>query len=229
MTKSTINTRPNSKQTSTKRSNFQQPQSINTKNFTKKRPAHYLSICLHLIRNYVYRTEIWKTIKNSLFVRGERNNQIYHSTTHSNASQLTFEVIHFAGHVPVTLGNLRDLQLLDLSYNDLSDTFSSSEINFLSSLVNFNDLRFLGFRGNSLITGYLPASIRNLSVSLQYFFASGCKISGSIPGEIGNLTNLVILDLSRNNLVGSILTTFTRLKHIQRLHLSTNFLRGPPN
>ncbi|TYJ48352.1 hypothetical protein E1A91_A01G055800v1 [Gossypium mustelinum] len=131
------------------------------------------------------------------------------------------------GHIPVTLGNLRDLQVLDLAYNDFSGTLSSSEINFLSSLANCNDLRFLGFGGNPLITGYLPPSIGNLSVSLQYFYVSGCNISGSIPGEIGNLTNLVILDLSRNNLVGSIPTTFTRLKHIQRLHLSSNFLRGP--
>ncbi|XP_052477236.1 receptor kinase-like protein Xa21 [Gossypium raimondii] len=132
-----------------------------------------------------------------------------------------------AGHLPVTLGNLRDLQVLDLAYNDFSGTLSSSDINFLSSLANCNDLRFLGFGGNPLVTGYLPASIGNLSVSLQYFYVSGCNIGGSIPGEIGNLTNLVILDLSRNNLVGSIPTTFTRLKHIQRLHMSSNFLRGP--
>ncbi|MBA0754152.1 hypothetical protein Gogos_020671, partial [Gossypium gossypioides] len=131
-------------------------------------------------------------------------------------------------HIPVTLGNLRDLQVLDLAYNDFSGTLSSLEINFLSSLANCNDLRFLGFGGNPLITGYLnPASIGNLSVSLQYFYVSGCNINGSIPGEICNLTNLVILDLSGNNLVGSIPTTFTRLKHIQRLHLSSNFLRGP--
>ncbi|MBA0849406.1 hypothetical protein Goshw_015636, partial [Gossypium schwendimanii] len=115
-------------------------------------------------------------------------------------------------HIPVTLGNLRDLQVLDLAYNDFSGTLSSSDINFLSSLANCNDLRFLGFGGNPLVTGYLPASIGNLSVSLQYFYVSGCNIGGSIPGEIGNLTNLVILDLSRNNLVGSIPTTFTRLK-----------------
>ncbi|TYH86639.1 hypothetical protein ES332_D01G058400v1 [Gossypium tomentosum] len=109
----------------------------------------------------------------------------------------------FAGHIPVTLGNLKDLQVLDLAYNDFSGTLSSLEINFLSSLANCNDLRFLGFGGNPLITGYLnPASIGNLSVSLQYFYVSGCNINCSIPGEICNLTNL-------------------------RLHLSSNFLRGP--
>ncbi|TYI41983.1 hypothetical protein ES332_A01G065800v1 [Gossypium tomentosum] len=131
------------------------------------------------------------------------------------------------GQIPVTLGNLRYLQKLDLSGNDLSGTLSYSKISFLSSLANCKDLSFLSFGGNPLISGYLPVSIGNLLVSLQYFYAWSCNISGSIPGEIGNLTDLVVLDLSDNNLVGSTPTTLTRLKHIQWLDLSSNFLSGP--
>ncbi|XP_052486470.1 receptor-like protein 34 isoform X2 [Gossypium raimondii] len=132
------------------------------------------------------------------------------------------------GDIPITLGNLRDLQVLDISDNDLSGTLSSSKISFLSSLANCTDLSFLSLGRNPSISGYLPSSMGNdLLVSLQYFYAWSCNISGNIPGEIGNLTDLVVLDLSDNNLVGSIPTTLTRLKHIQWLDLSSNFLSGP--
>ncbi|MBA0880699.1 hypothetical protein Goshw_027954, partial [Gossypium schwendimanii] len=78
-------------------------------------------------------------------------------------------------HIPITLGNLRYLKALDIANNDLSS--------FLSALANCSDLAFLSFARNPLISGYLPASIGNLSVSLLYFDASSCSISGRIPGE----------------------------------------------
>ncbi|KAG4161216.1 hypothetical protein ERO13_D01G042742v2 [Gossypium hirsutum] len=108
------------------------------------------------------------------------------------------------GHIPVTLGNLRDLELLDLSDNDLSGTLSSSERSFLSSLANCSGLTTLAFGSNPLISGYLPPSIANLSVSLQYFDASSCSISGSIPGEIGNWNVATYLDFSGNHFSGAI-------------------------
>ncbi|MBA0641387.1 hypothetical protein Goklo_025935, partial [Gossypium klotzschianum] len=107
-------------------------------------------------------------------------------------------------HIPVTLGNLRDLELLDLSDNDLSGTLSSSERSFLSSLANCSGLTTLAFGSNPLISGYLPPSIANLSVSLQYFDASSCSISGSIPGEIGNWNVATYLDFSGNHFSGAI-------------------------
>ncbi|XP_040942243.1 receptor-like protein 9DC3 [Gossypium hirsutum] len=93
-----------------------------------------------------------------------------------NLPIFTFQLIDFTGHIPIALGNLGFLVLLDISDNDLSSTLSSSK----------SSLSYLSFARNSLISGYLPASIGNLLHSLQYFNASSCNISGSIPGEIGN-------------------------------------------
>ncbi|XP_042035026.1 receptor-like protein 9DC3 [Salvia splendens] len=52
------------------------------------------------------------------------------------------------------------------------------------------------------MNGILPAPIGNLSTSLSRFSASNCSI------RIGNLRNLEILDLSKNQLTGFIPTTF---------------------
>ncbi|XP_022733992.1 receptor kinase-like protein Xa21 [Durio zibethinus] len=145
----------------------------------------------------------------------------------SNASRLTllnFGSNSFSGYIPIGLGNLRDLQWFNLEYNNLVSTPSSSELSFLSSLANCKQLRFLAFDTNPLISGKLPVSIGNLSV--QEFVADGCNIKGSIPGEIGNVSNLFYLNLDNNELTESIPTTIGRLRNLQRLSLQGNKLEG---
>ncbi|XP_022734342.1 putative receptor-like protein kinase At3g47110 [Durio zibethinus] len=145
----------------------------------------------------------------------------------SNASRLTILDIDgnsFSGYIPIDLGNLRDLQILAVGQNNLASTPSSSELSFLSSLANCKHLRVLEFAINPMISGKLPVSIGNLSV--EQFLAYGCNIKGSIPGEIGNVSNLIWLDLDNNKLGGSLPTTIGRLKNLQRLSLQGNNLEG---
>ncbi|WRX11949.1 Protein kinase domain - like 10, partial [Theobroma cacao] len=66
----------------------------------------------------------------------------------------------------------------------------------------------------------------NLSVSLQDFSASDCNIKGSIPGEIGNLNNLISLRLENNELTGKVPTTIGRLIKLQSISLGYNKLQG---
>ncbi|XWS10102.1 hypothetical protein CRYUN_Cryun39dG0046900 [Craigia yunnanensis] len=147
--------------------------------------------------------------------------------TISNASRLTtlgFEGNSFSGYIPIDLGNLRDLQWFNLAHNNLASTPSSSKLSFLSSLANCKHLRLLAFDRNPLINGKLPISIGNLSV--QEFIAYDCNIKGSIPGEIGNLSNLIHLDLDNNKFIGYIPTTIGRLRNSQSLSLQGNKLEG---
>ncbi|KAL7239567.1 hypothetical protein ACSBR2_005461 [Camellia fascicularis] len=51
-------------------------------------------------------------------------------------------------------------------------------------------------------------------------------LTGEIPLEIGNLSNIHVLNLSHNNLFGSIPSTFSQLKQIESLDLSYNRLNG---
>lgn len=151
----------------------------------------------------------------------------------SNASKLrtlALEENSFSGLIPNTLGNLRFLERLSLASNNLSTETSTHEWSFLSSLANCRNLRYLNVSFNPL-KGILPSSISNLSASLQFFFASSVKVTGGIPREIGNLSNITILDLSHNELSGSIPAVIGSLGDIQGLILDGNQLQGsiPPN
>lgn len=52
------------------------------------------------------------------------------------------------------------------------------------------------------------------------------NLTGSIPGELGNLTQLKILDLRNNHLTGNIPVNFGSLTHLTVLDLSSNQLTG---
>ncbi|KAE8680083.1 putative Leucine-rich repeat protein kinase family protein [Hibiscus syriacus] len=143
----------------------------------------------------------------------------------SNASDLTSIDIpnnSFSGSLPESFGNLIYLQNLNLAYNKFSNKPSS----FISSLTNCRFLKNIYIDENPLVNTNLPASIGNLSVSLDVFSASGCNINGSIPKEIGNLTALLSLNLDNNELMGTIPTTVGRLRELQSLSLQDNDLDG---
>ncbi|XP_057803796.1 probable LRR receptor-like serine/threonine-protein kinase At3g47570 [Salvia miltiorrhiza] len=117
----------------------------------------------------------------------------------SNCSQLIYLSLSdnkFSGYIPTHLGNLRQLQSLQLFSNNLTQAPSSS---FITSLTNCKSLTRLEIDDNPL-NGVIPASIGNLSSSLQTFSAGNCKFSGSIPVEIDNLSNLMRLALQGNEL-----------------------------
>ncbi|KDO39239.1 hypothetical protein CISIN_1g005760mg [Citrus sinensis] len=144
-----------------------------------------------------------------------------------NASKLSILELSdnsFSGFIPNTFGNLRNLQALRLSNNYL--TSSTLELSFLSSLSNCKSLTLISFSNNPL-DGILPkTSVGNLSHSLEYFEMAYCNVSGGIPEEIGNLTNLTIIYLGGNKLNGSIPSTLGKLQKLQGLGLENNKLEG---
>ncbi|KAJ4841832.1 hypothetical protein Tsubulata_045886 [Turnera subulata] len=144
----------------------------------------------------------------------------------SNASKLTLLELSrnaFSGPVPSSLGNLRQLQDLNLGLNNLTD------LSFISTMANCKKLIIIQL-GFNQFNNILPASIGNLSTALQELNMASCKIKGSIPGEIGNLSSLTKLTMADNELTGPVPTTIGRLKKLQGLSFSNNRLEGPiPN
>ncbi|PHU19051.1 hypothetical protein BC332_10202 [Capsicum chinense] len=140
----------------------------------------------------------------------------------SKLSILELDSNKLAGLVPNFLGYLTHLQILNLGTNNLT---SDSLLSFLTSLTNCRNLTYLDVSFNPL-NDKLPASTGNLSTSLRTFFAMSCKIQGRIPDEVGNLSSLLDLRLSGNNLVGSIPTSIGKLRDLQGLFLSNNKLKG---
>ncbi|XVF75673.1 hypothetical protein PTKIN_Ptkin13bG0205400 [Pterospermum kingtungense] len=131
----------------------------------------------------------------------------------------------FSGLIPNQLGNLRFLEVLHLWSNNLTAQTSNGEFIFFSSLATCRHLRLLYLEYNPL-NGILPASITNLSTSLQELSLVDCKIRGSIPLEIGSLNNVISISLSFNEFSGSIPATIGRLKNLQLLDLGGNKLQG---
>jgi LRR receptor-like serine/threonine-protein kinase FLS2 len=147
----------------------------------------------------------------------------------SNASRLTklgMSDNAFSGLIPKSLGNLRLLHQLGLDNNNLTLGFSTPEFNIFSSLSNLANLTTLVLSNNPL-NGVLQSSIGNLSTSLQELHMDNCSIKGSIPRDIGNLSNLISLELQNNELIGPIPSTLGRLHKLQGLRLYNNRLDGP--
>ncbi|CDP18217.1 unnamed protein product [Coffea canephora] len=145
----------------------------------------------------------------------------------SNSSRLYFIILSdnkFTGPIPISIGNLRLLQVLDLTSNNLVFCDSSyPELSFISSLANSKNLRKLSVSNNPL-NGILPDSVGNLSTSLQTMYAYGCGLRDCIPDRIGNLSNLIILSLYNNQLTGSLPITVTGLLKLQAIMLHINKL-----
>ncbi|XP_017221821.1 MDIS1-interacting receptor like kinase 2-like [Daucus carota subsp. sativus] len=85
---------------------------------------------------------------------------------------------NLSGKLPSSLGNLTNLNLLDISYNHLSATLPSS-------LSNITNLERLDVSHNNL-SGRLPSLLGNLT-NLERLDVSQNHLTGFIPSKLGNL------------------------------------------
>ena len=79
--------------------------------------------------------------------------------------------------------------------------------------------------GSNQLTGEIPAEIGELT-NLTGLLLYDNELTGVIPSEIGNLTNLIYLMLSSNELSGSIPPEIGNLANLQGLNLHSNQLSG---
>ena len=82
----------------------------------------------------------------------------------------------------------------------------------------------LDLRHNQL-TGEIPAELGNLS-NLTELFLNSNQLTGSIPAELGSLTNLERLRLTSNQLTGEIPAELGNLTNLEWLYLFSNQLTG---
>uniref|UniRef100_A0ACD5ZXF5 Uncharacterized protein n=2 Tax=Avena sativa TaxID=4498 RepID=A0ACD5ZXF5_AVESA len=156
----------------------------------------------------------------------------------------------FDGVIPTSLQNASRMTFIHLSNNSLTGvipSFSSmpnlvyimlysnhleaGDWTFFSSLANCTQLLKLNVGTNNL-RGHLPAnSIANLPKSLTTLALRSNNISGTIPLEIGNLSNLSMLYLDTNLFMGPIPPTLGQLHNLHVLSLSQNIFSGeiPPS
>jgi len=121
------------------------------------------------------------------------------------------------GNIPSTIGNLSNLQRMDLNTNQLNGSIPPS-IGNLKSLIYFYLL-------SNQLSSSIPRSIGDL-INLQGFDLSDNELSDSIPSSLGNLINLQGFDLSDNELSDSIPSSLGNLKTLVGLDLDNNQLSG---
>ncbi|XP_062006949.1 probable LRR receptor-like serine/threonine-protein kinase At3g47570 [Rosa rugosa] len=146
----------------------------------------------------------------------------------SNASELRILDLggnSISGFIPTSLCLLTNLEGLSFYGNNLAIDTSTPEVNILSCLANFKNLRYLSFTSNPL-NAKLSISFNNFSASLQYIYLGNCSLSGTIPSDIGNFSSLISLSLFMNQLSGPIPGSMGRLHNLQGLYMYDNTLQG---
>ncbi|KAL1827443.1 hypothetical protein ACET3Z_005855 [Daucus carota] len=122
------------------------------------------------------------------------------------------------GNLPSSLGNLTQLQTLDVSHNKLNGSIPLELGNLLSNLVDL-DL------SSNLFNGSIPV-FKNCS-GLNHLDLSNNSLSGHIPEELGHCASLEFVNFRHNNLGGSIPYKFLCSSHLADLYLSHNNLYRP--
>ncbi|KAL8241388.1 hypothetical protein R6Q59_014743 [Mikania micrantha] len=124
----------------------------------------------------------------------------------------------FAGNIPSTIGNLQNLGVLVLSFNQLSGQIPYA-------MGNLSSLTIL-YLSSNMLEGVIPSSLGNCHYLLDLYIDDN-RLNGKIPTKLLQLSSLSItLDLSKNNLFGSLPTEVGDLKMLTALDLSYNNLSG---
>ncbi|XP_021817060.1 probable LRR receptor-like serine/threonine-protein kinase At4g36180 [Prunus avium] len=120
------------------------------------------------------------------------------------------------------VNKLPELTNLTLRYCDLPPPILStlSYINFSQSLASAD------LSGNDLSTSSIFLWLSNYNASLVYLDLSANQLVGSIPDVLGNMSSLTHLDLQSNQFEGGVPHSFARLCSLQYLGLSSNNLSG---
>ncbi len=96
-----------------------------------------------------------------------------------------------SGEIPLEIGELVNLNYINLRFNELSGSIPNS----ICSLTSLTTLSL----SNNQLTGSIPSEIGNL-VNLESLYLYNNELSGEIPVSIGNLENLTSLGLFENQL-----------------------------
>ena len=136
------------------------------------------------------------------------------------------------GRPPIT--DERDLAALTALYNatdgpnwnDNEDWLTDAPLNDWDGVVTNIDGRVivLNLLANNM-SGHIPPELENLS-ELQQLALGGNRLTGTIPPELGNLSNLEILEIGANRLTGTIPSELSRLSKLNELRVYRNQLTG---
>ncbi|CAA0809520.1 LRR receptor-like serine/threonine-protein kinase ERL1 [Striga hermonthica] len=130
---------------------------------------------------------------------------------------LNLSNLNLGGEISPAIGNLRNLESIDLQGNKLTGQIPDEIGNCVSLL-------FLELSDN-LIEGDIPFSISKLK-QLELLGLRNNQLSGPIPSTLTQIPNLKTLNLARNQLTGEIPRLIYWNEVLQYLNLRGNMLTG---
>ena len=146
------------------------------------------------------------------------------------------------GSIPYNVNLMKSIGDFQFAWNFVSSTLPDSLFlcEYLYKL-DFNDNFLTGSLPNTmgmstpdftvlhgvrnLFTGSIPSGIVNL-INMQEFELGMNMIDGTIPSEIGRLTELTLFLVYNNSLSGSLPPSFSNLTNLYEIDLFTNSLNG---
>jgi len=136
----------------------------------------------------------------------------------SALQELMLSRTKFSGKIPESIGNLRNLTILDLT--------NCQFYGLIPSFAQWPMIRWVRLSGNNL-TGLLPSdgylSLHNITI----VHLGNNSISGVIPASMISHPSLVYLDLSQNNFTGNFLLYPNISSSLIEIDVSFNKLEGP--
>ena len=165
-------------------------------------------------------------------------------------TRLILQGRQLTGEIPTELGNLSNLTWLYLSGNQFTGCIPGELLRFLDTTANdLNDLGLvfdcgvllaardtlagsatLNWEADTPVAQWEGVTVRGNPQRVARLDLRGMGLDGTIPGELGLLSNLTLLNLRTNQLSGTIPAELGRLTRLRRLWIHSSGLTGsiPP-
>ncbi|KAK7383406.1 hypothetical protein VNO78_29085 [Psophocarpus tetragonolobus] len=198
---------------------------------------------LHLHENKLY-GEIPSSLQNchSLLIFNVRNNHLSGSIPNwipHSAKALQLRSNNFSGKIPPQICQMSSLIILDIANNSISGHIPTCLGNITSLIFNNASRYYLSFSFPSFHNRYFiyndalelvtKGQVREYAKNLHFVALidmSSNNLSGTIPPQMFSLTGLNTLNLSHNKLTGQIPNEIGNMKNLESLDFSTNQLSG---
>jgi Leucine-rich repeat (LRR) protein len=140
---------------------------------------------------------------------------------------LIFRNISYStGRLPLEIGNLTELEIINISRGDFSAGPVPDSIRACSHLKSFTLFK-CKFQAEfpSGLEGLKSLGISHVN-RLELIEMTDNKITGSIPNWVCELVELTLLKMEHNQIIGTIPECIGRLINLSIINLSDNYLSG---
>ncbi|KAK3423639.1 hypothetical protein EUGRSUZ_F00511 [Eucalyptus grandis] len=130
---------------------------------------------------------------------------------------------HFSGEIPTSICKVSSLESLGLARNNLSSSIPQC----LGNLTNLWDLDLSANKFEGTLLRSLDSPLPIPPPTTRFFLSANNKIGGKVSPLICNATELKVLDLSNNSLMGTLLECLMSFsKNLSVLNLRMNMIHG---